>query len=99
MTSQVRVLPPPPSCFAPRRFAGLQPARPRSRMPSEALAKEGRIRTPSIILEGQPRRFAGLQPARPRSRMPSEALAKEGCRMYYVYLIQSEKFPNLGVTS
>src|SRR5262245_47245594 len=41
MASKVRVLPSPPSCLAPRRFAGLQASRPRSRMPSEALAKEG----------------------------------------------------------
>src|SRR5204863_6161412 len=82
MASQVRVLPPPPSCFAPRRFAGLRPARPRSRMPSEALAKEGRtkfyLKHFWHVPPEAPRRFAGLRPAKPRSRMPSEALAKEG---------------------
>jgi hypothetical protein len=33
-----------PSCFALTRFAGLTDSLPRSRMPSEALAKEGGLR-------------------------------------------------------
>ena len=45
-TVQVRILPGAPSCFARTRFAGLSALQTRSRMPSEALAKEGSIDQP-----------------------------------------------------